>query len=512
VRQEPKKRPRPEPAQVAAERSLPDPVHMPSKRLRPEPQRPAYVPPLPHHLLASEQLWRAPTSAAAPSAREDANSLPANAQPRTAADTRQHADGASLDARAPHADAQRLSSRLPEGGLLPHQYSRAASAAASLLTAGRCTATALQDGYQAVPLHGVPAAGAAAQTGRQAQPAGVTPPTAMAGPSVKPGRASPSGTPQVDVVPESPEVGSEEGSPFALAKVLAPALLASADPAPSDAIPTAISFQQTRRHSLALHAAQPSAAADGALSPAPQAAGGMSAIGGAGGARAAAVAETTPPAKRVQARPGPTASRLSRGSGVHRSPPIEVTAVPSVAAALQPVTAAEDHARHPVPGAWHLHRDGGSVVARDAAAPPAAQTLPACHDAPGLVPAPSIIQSSGAQRPLPAGTEIAEAAASLTLRLSEPDERGTPVLAGAAAEQGLHLAAAPAAAGAQNIAGLHTQAPSPAARGMVLTAAGAEHTPEPAARLGLAPIAQPLSSGRRPDPEFLSQTATLTTT
>ena len=449
------------------------------------------VPPPPHHLLASEQLDSLADGAAAPSARQVDKSLPAHAQLGPAADAQQHADRNSRQPRTMSADAQWRAAQPSDGGPRPHQYSRAASAAASLLTAGRSAASALPDEQQAFSS---PAAGAAAPTGYQPQPAAVAAPAAGAGSSVKPGRASPSGTPQVDVVPESPEVGSEEGSPFALAKVLAPALLASAEPALGDAVPTATSFQQAGKYTGAMHGIQPPTTADGALPPALRTASGMAAAGGATGTRAALSAETTPQAKRAHVRPAPTASRLSRGSGVHRSPPTEAVVVAGVAAAPETAVAAMDHDGPAAQGVWHLRRDAAGLAEWDAAAPPAAQTPPACAEAPGPVPAPGMIQSSGAQRPLPAGTDIAEAAASLTLRLSEPDERGTPVLAGAAAKQGLQSAAAPATLGAQIMPGLHTQAPS-APHSTLCAAAGAEYTPEPAARLGLTPMVQPPLSG-----------------
>ena len=396
-------------------------------------------------------------------------------------------------------DAQQPSARPPDSGICPHQYSRAASAAASLLAAGLSPATALQDGQLAVPPPGPPAAGAAVQTGRQQRPAGAATQAAAAGPSVKPGMASPSSILQVEVVPESPEVGSEEGSPFTAAAVTVAALVASSEPANGDAMPTAISFQQARRHSLVTHSVQPSAAADDAQPPALGPAGGMATTGGTAGARAGPSAETTPQPKRVQGRPAPTASRLSRGSGVQRSPPGETVAVTVVAAALQPAAAAMEPDGPPVQGAWHLGRDGASGAERHAAAP-AAQTPPACLEAPGPVAAPGVMLSSDAQHPLPAGNGMAEAAASLTLRLSEPDEHSTPVLAGSAAHRALQSAAGPVVPGAQNMTGLHTQAPSPAHQGTPLAVASAEHTPEPAAQLDLMPMAHPPLSGD-PNPE-----------
>ena len=498
-----KKRPRPDCTEAPGAQSPPDPEQVPSKRRLPEPRPPVHAPPPPHHQLTSERLNSPARHTVAPDARQSAISLPANtpASMRPAVDTVELADRNSRQPSAAHTDAERPAAHPSGGGLWPQHYSRAASAAASLLTAGRSAASTFP--------HNLLTDGAAAQTGREQQPAAAPPPAAAAGPSAKPGRASLSGIPPVDVVPESPEVGSEEGSPYAAATTTAAASVASAKPVLCDGHP-ATSIVQARGNVIILPNSrgvqQP--ASEGAPSPATLMADSMA--GGAVSARAAPGDESTPPPKRAHPRPAPTASRLSRGSGVHRrSPPNEATTVTDAAAALQPVASAT---HHPVPGAWHQNRDGAIAAEREAAAP-AVQTPPVRPEAPGAVAAPGIIRGrSSAQHPLPAGNGIVEAAASLTLRLSEPDEHSTPVLAGSAAQRAPHSAAATAARGAQSVFALHTQAPS-APQGTALEPPSAEHTPEPAARLGLALMPQPPSSGGlKSNPESNPQTPSPTPT
>ena len=494
------KRPRPGPAEASTEHLLAEAEQVPSKRLRPEPRQPACVPPPLHHQRASEQVDSLQGRTAPPDPRQDAKSLLASAglPLRPLSDTQQYiANIDNIQPSSAHADAQRPAAKPPEGAPLAAQYSLAASATASLLTAGRAAASTLLGVQQVVPPAGLPASGETAEPRRQQQPADVPTPSAAAGLLSKPGRASPSGITQVDVVPESPEVGSEEGSPFALANVTAAALTASAKPALGDAHRAAISAVQTREDISTIAngcGVQPSAAAAG-FSPAMLVATGTA--DAAVNAPAAPLTDsTTPQAKRAHTRPAPAASRLSRGSGVFQSAAVDAAAGTGMAAAALP-PAAVDRDGPPLQAAGQLQGAAASGAGRDAVAP-AAQTPPALPDAPGLLAASDLTKSTNGQHRLSTDNGREQADASLSLRLSEPDELSTPRLIGAAGQQAALSGVAHAAAGAQRAAMyvLHTQPPS-APLCTATAPTGKEFTPEPAAKPRYRPKAQPPSSCRR---------------